>query len=82
MSEEGPFLIRGADLIDGTGAPARPATVILDRGRIRAIDGDAPAEATVLDLPGHTVLPGRSTRTHISGCSTSRLNTTAGHRPR
>src|SRR5687767_8428536 len=52
------LVLRGATLIDGTGAPARPATVVLGRGRIRAIDGDATAGSTVLDLPGHTVLPG------------------------
>ncbi len=61
MSVETPsesFVIRGAAVIDGTGAPARPATVVVDRGRIRALDGDTPAGATVVDLPGHTVLPG------------------------
>lgn len=56
MSDE-PLVIRGAALIDGTGAPARPATVVVERGRIRALDGDVPG-ATVLDLPGHTLLPG------------------------
>jgi imidazolonepropionase-like amidohydrolase len=54
----GSLLIRGASLIDGTGVPARAATVTIDRGTIRSIDGDTPSGATVLDLPGHTLLPG------------------------
>jgi imidazolonepropionase-like amidohydrolase len=54
----GPLVIRGARLVDGTGAPARPATIVVDNGRIRAIDEEAPAGAAVVDLPGHTVLPG------------------------
>ena len=50
-------------LIDGTGAPARPdQTVILRGDRIEAVGPAAstpvPAGATVLDLAGHTVMPG------------------------
>ena len=52
------MVLRGATLIDGTGAPARPASVVTDGERIRAIDGDAPPGATELDLSGHTLLPG------------------------
>ncbi len=50
-------------LIDGTGAaPRADQTIILDQGRISWV-GDAaaariPAGAKVLDLPGHTVIPG------------------------
>jgi enamidase len=52
-----------ANVIDGTGAPARPGTTILIRnGRIDRWGNDAtvsvPPEAQVLDLAGRTVLPG------------------------
>ncbi|MDE2943485.1 MAG: amidohydrolase family protein [Gemmatimonadota bacterium] len=55
--------IRAGRLIDGTGQPARDNQVIIVRGeRIEAV-GDAaavaiPAGARVLDLSGHTVMPG------------------------
>ena len=49
-------------LIDGTGGPAQPdRTVILENGKIASVtaaDTAPPADATVLDLSGHTVLPG------------------------
>lgn len=50
-------------LVDGTGAPAkRDQTLVIEGGRIKSI-GDAastpvPAGAQVIDLPGHTVIPG------------------------
>lgn len=55
--------IRAGRLIDGTGQPAREDQVIIVRGeRIEAV-GDAaavaiPAGARVVDLSGHTVMPG------------------------
>ena len=50
-------------LVDGTGAPARAdQTVILNRDRIQAVGPFAtvpiPDNALVLDLAGHTLLPG------------------------
>ena len=53
----------GARLVDGTGAPLREGQTILIRGSvIEAVGGDGsvsvPAGARVLDLGGHTVLPG------------------------
>lgn len=50
-------------LMDGTGAPSREGqTIILEDGRIQAVgdDGDVriPEGAEVLDLQGHTVIPG------------------------
>ena len=56
---------RGATLLDGTGAPARPATTILVDGdtiRLTAPDADVPAELlaaaeTVVELDGRHVLP-------------------------
>lgn len=55
-------VLRDVLLIDGTGAPAIPhRTIILEHGRIAMIGGPRlaiPAGARVLDLDGHTVLPG------------------------
>ncbi|MBI4500440.1 MAG: amidohydrolase family protein [Gemmatimonadetes bacterium] len=50
-------------LIDGTGGPvAGDQTVIIANGRIQAVGRSGavqvPAGATVLELPGHTVIPG------------------------
>ncbi|MEX2110582.1 MAG: amidohydrolase family protein [Gemmatimonadaceae bacterium] len=50
-------------LIDGTGAPARnDQTILLRDGRIESVGASArvtiPAAAKVLDLTGHTVIPG------------------------
>ena len=50
-------------LLDGTGAPLlRDQTIILEGGRIRAVAPHAettpPADAHLLDLRGHTVIPG------------------------
>jgi imidazolonepropionase-like amidohydrolase len=50
-------------LIDGTGAPARDdQTVIIENGRIAAVgkssDVRPPAGARVMDLTGHTLIPG------------------------
>jgi len=53
----------GVRMIDGTGAPpADGITVLIRDGRIAAVGPaasvDVPAEARVLDLVGHTVIPG------------------------
>jgi len=50
-------------VIDGTGAPAREdQTVIVDHGKIAAVgpasSTPAPSGAQVMDLAGHTVIPG------------------------
>jgi imidazolonepropionase-like amidohydrolase len=50
-------------VIDGTGAPPREdQTIVIDHGRIAAVGNAAstppPAGAKVLDLKGHTVIPG------------------------
>lgn len=52
-----------ARVVDGTGAPAREdQTLVLQDGRIKAMGAASavalPKEAQVLDLAGHTVLPG------------------------
>jgi imidazolonepropionase-like amidohydrolase len=62
--QSGPALIiRGGTVIDGTGAPASPATSILVRGTtIQAIGPDkdlgAPKDARVIDAAGKYILPG------------------------
>jgi imidazolonepropionase-like amidohydrolase len=46
-------------VIDGTGAAAtEDQTVVLANGRIQSVGGPIPADAKILDLAGHTVLPG------------------------
>ncbi len=56
------LVIRGGTVIDGTGAPGRPADVVVDGGRIAAVGeggaGEAAADADVLDATGHVVAPG------------------------
>jgi imidazolonepropionase-like amidohydrolase len=56
-------LVRGATVIDGTGAPPRPATSLLIRGdRIAAVGPDGEfgeqPDAEVIDARGLTVIPG------------------------
>ena len=55
--------LTGVTLIDGTGTPARRGqTVVISGNRIAAVgpDGevDIPAGAEVMDMSGHTVMPG------------------------
>ncbi|MGI6207035.1 MAG: amidohydrolase family protein [Anaerolineae bacterium] len=54
------LILRGGTLFDGTGAPARPATVTIRQGRIEAVlePGDSVPEGQVLDCAGKFVLPG------------------------
>jgi len=57
------LVLNDVNLIDGTGAPARPHTRIVIRdGRIAAVEeaskGEPPAGAEVRDLKGMTVIPG------------------------
>jgi N-acyl-D-aspartate/D-glutamate deacylase len=52
-------VLRGGLLVDGTGAPARPADVVVDGGVIRAVT--APGQASdgeVVDLDGLVLAPG------------------------
>ena len=52
------LLIRGGQLIDGTGGPRRAASVGIAGGRVVAIgDVDDPA-ASVIDADGRVVAPG------------------------
>jgi imidazolonepropionase-like amidohydrolase len=64
VSVEAPMVaLTGVQVVDGTGAPPRnDQTVLLDNGRIAAVGGvdevQIPQGAQVMDLTGHTVLPG------------------------
>jgi N-acyl-D-amino-acid deacylase len=57
-----PLLVRGARLVDGTGAPARRGDALVVDGRVAALgDGlarEAPASARVLDAGGLVLCPG------------------------
>ena len=54
------MILRGATLIDGTGAPpVRDRAVVVEHGRITDVVADRPSrDPTVLDLGGLTLLPG------------------------
>jgi N-acyl-D-amino-acid deacylase len=53
------WLIRGGRLVDGTGAPARPADLAITGDRIAAVAPGLPAEAArVVDAAGALVTPG------------------------
>lgn len=63
--ERGPAGVRvlfGGFVFDGTGSEPTPASVVIERNRIAAVlpEGDTgwPDGADVLDVRGHTVLPG------------------------
>ncbi|MBL8983773.1 MAG: amidohydrolase family protein [Gemmatimonadetes bacterium] len=67
----GTTVLRGGRVFDGTGAPARAATVILERNRIARIVAptvqDWPRDARVIDVTGKTVMPGLiDLHTHLS----------------
>lgn len=61
-SPEGSIVIKGGRLFDGTGKPARAATILISGKRIVAIlSPDArewPSDAVVIDVAGKTVMPG------------------------
>lgn len=64
-------VIRAGTLIDGTGAaPVRNAVIVIQGERIIAagVGVAVPAGARVIDLPGHTVLPGFiDAHVHLTG---------------
>ena len=64
MASDG-IVLRGS-VIDGTGAPARDATIAIDGERIRSVD-DGAKNAGSFDLSGCTVLPGLiDAHTHLA----------------
>jgi imidazolonepropionase-like amidohydrolase len=63
FAEEPVLLLEHATVIDGTGAPARPATsILIEADRIRGVYPDGahppPKGATIEDLSGRFVMPG------------------------
>lgn len=61
--DTGVVALTGVRVLDGTGAPPQEdATIVLRDGRIEAVGERArvalPGDARVLELPGHTVIPG------------------------
>jgi imidazolonepropionase-like amidohydrolase len=59
---EGTIVLRGGRIFDGTGAPAREGTLVIERNKIAKIlpagATDWPKNAQVIDVSGKTVLPG------------------------
>ena len=59
---KGSFVLVGGRLFDGTGAPARPATIVVQGKTISAVlkpgETNWPADAVVHDIAGKTVMPG------------------------
>lgn len=59
---EGSFVLIGGRLFDGTGSPARAATIVVQGKTITAVlnpgDRNWPADAVVYDVTGKTVMPG------------------------
>jgi imidazolonepropionase-like amidohydrolase len=67
---EGTIVLKGGRVFDGTGAPARSATVVIERNHITKIlpagATDWPKDARVIDAAGKTVMPGLiDAHTHI-----------------
>jgi imidazolonepropionase-like amidohydrolase len=63
VAVDGPVALTNVKVIDGTGSPARDGqTVVIQGDRITAVGPTAsvqvPSGARVMDLPGHTVIPG------------------------
>jgi len=59
---KGSFVLVGGRLFDGTGKPARPATIVVEGKSITAVLGPEnknwPADAVIYDVAGKTVMPG------------------------
>ena len=59
---EGTLVLRNGRIFDGTGAPARAGTLVIERNKIARIlpanSSDWPKDAQVIDVFGKTILPG------------------------
>jgi N-acyl-D-aspartate/D-glutamate deacylase len=53
-------VLKGGSIVDGTGAPPRPATVVVTNGRVEAVLGPtvAPPAGDVVEVGGRVVAPG------------------------
>jgi N-acyl-D-aspartate/D-glutamate deacylase len=61
MTDSVDLLITGGTLVDGTGAPSRPGTVIVEGDRLRLTPPDAPRPGharRTIDATGLVVAPG------------------------
>ncbi len=61
MTDHADILITSATIVDGTGAPGRPGTVVINDGRIRLLDPTDPPPPNVgrtIDATGKVVAPG------------------------
>ncbi len=65
------LVVRGATVVDGTGAPGRVTDVAVVDGRVAEV-GDVPDGATrTIDADGLLLTPGSSTRTRTTTRSSS-----------
>ncbi len=79
------IVIHNARVVDGTGAPAVVATVVIRDGRIAAVAPDAaiPAGARVVEAAGRTLLPGLfDLHTHARASAAPTGSTLAGDWPK
>jgi N-acyl-D-amino-acid deacylase len=60
MTDSVELLIANGTIVDGTGAPGRPATVAIDGNRLRVLDpqDEPPHAARTIDASGKVVAPG------------------------
>src|SRR6516225_3052381 len=59
-AQSGAIAIRNARIVDGTGAPAKLGTVVIENRRIVSVGANAsiPKDAHIIDAAGATLLPG------------------------
>lgn len=79
---EGTLVLKGGRIFDGTGAPAREATLVIERNKIVKVlpagSADWSKAARVVDVAGKTVLPGLiDLHTHLTYTETA-ADTAAG----